>query len=370
MITLNFKLPRRHFMLQVNCQLPSSGVTAIFGRSGCGKTSLLRAISGLEPSSQGLISFQQQHWLAGKTAIPIHQRRIGMVFQEASLLAHLSATDNLLYGYKRTPAAEQKLQPAQVIEMLQLAPLLALDLEQLSGGQRQRIALGRALLTSPQLLLLDEPLTALDAPSKQEILPYLQHVARQCQIPMLLVSHQLDDIVQLADYIMLLEQGEVVSQGELQQQLNLAQFAAFGAMSVLHCQVMPNPNPLQDYGHNQHNQAADLLTLQLGEQKLQVAAPLHLQNQQHKAQLKECRLRVQARDVALSLAKLEHSSVSNQLTVIITGMRDAEHPAEVLVQLMVEQQPLQALITKQSAKRLKLAVNMQLYAQIKAVAVH
>ena len=359
MINLNFSLPRRHFMLQVNCQLPSTGVTAIFGRSGCGKTSLLRAIAGLEPNSQGQISFQQQNWLQGKTSVPIHKRRLGMVFQEASLLAHLSVRDNLLYGYKRTPKAQQKLQPEQVINMLQLEPLLTLDLAQLSGGQRQRIALGRALLTSPQLLLLDEPLTALDGPSKQEILPYLQQVAQQSKIPMLLVSHQLEDIVQLADYIVLVDQGQVISQGELQQQLNLAQFAVFGAMSVLHCQIKPNQDP-------------NLLSLQLGKQQLQVPKPLSQQGQTS-AQLPEqnsCRLRIQARDVALSLQPLEHSSVNNQLQATITGLRDAEHPAEVLVQLKVEQQPLQALITKQSAQRLKLAINMKLYVQIKAVALH
>lgn len=358
MIRLNFSLPRQHFMLQINCQVPSTGVTAIFGRSGCGKTSLLRAIAGLEPNSQGQIYFQHQRWLDGKKARAIHQRRIGMVFQEASLLAHLSVTDNLLYGYKRTALAERKLQPEHVIDMLQLAPLLALTLEQLSGGQRQRIALGRALLTSPQLLVLDEPLTALDGPSKQEILPYLQQVALHCKIPMLLVSHQLEDIVQLADYIILLDEGNVSSQGLLQQQLSLPQFAAFGAMSVLHCQVKPQTE-------------LDLLTLQLGQQQLHV--PMQLSQLQHPNQTKrqaKCRLRIQARDVALSLAPLENSTVNNQLKVTITDIREAEHPAEVIVLLDAEQQPLQALITKQSASRLKLALNLQLYAQIKAVAMH
>lgn len=348
MISLQIHLPRQHFALTINADLPASGITAIFGRSGCGKTSLLRAIAGLEPNCQGLIQFNNQSWLTGTAALPVEKRRIGMVFQQAFLLPHLSTEQNLLYGFKRTPKLLRSMTPELVIQMLDLAPLLNLKQHQLSGGQRQRLALGRALLTSPQLLLLDEPFAGLDSQSKQEIMPFLQRVSQQTGIPMLLVSHQLDDIVQLADHIVLLQQGQLISQGPLQQQLSLKAFSAFGAMSLLHCQV----------GAGTDN---TLLALQLGTQQLMV--PYQDFNG-------ACRLRVQAKDVALSLEPITNSSVNNQLKARIYGFADAPHPAERLVQLEVEGQPLQALITNTSIERLKLQTGITVYAQIKAVAMY
>lgn len=349
-LAVQLTLKRGAFTLELNHNLPLQGVTALFGRSGCGKTTLLRAIAGLDRHAGAQIRCNDVVWQQSNHFMPVHQRRIGMVFQHSSLLPHLSVTQNLLYGFKRRlKHSAVQLEPAQVISLLELESLLQLQPEQLSGGQRQRIALGRALLSQPELLLLDEPLASLDQQSRNEILPFLQRVANQTGIPMLLVSHQLDDVVKLADQLVLMQDGRIISQGPLPQQLLQPELAAIGAMSLLYA---------QSQGCNNH-----LLQLSIGKQQLQLPAPLSSSGAQT-----TYRLRIQARDVALSLTPLTDSSVSNQLQVSISGFNNAPHPAETLVQLELVGQPLQALLTKQSAERLGLQVGQQVYAQIKAVA--
>lgn len=347
------QLQRGAFSLELNNWLPLQGITALFGRSGCGKTTLLRAIAGLDRHDDASIHFADKVWQHGSTFLPVHQRRIGMVFQESSLLPHLSVKQNLLYGFKRLAKhIALHLKPEQVIRLLELAPLLEQAPEQLSGGQRQRVALGRALLSQPQLLLLDEPLASLDQQSRSEILPFLQRIANTTGIPMLLVSHQLDDVVKLADHLVLMQHGRIHSQGPLQQQLLQPELAAIGAMSLLHA---------KSSGSKQH-----LLQLSIGQQQLQLPAPLHADTASYSPT--SYRLRIHARDVALSIKPISDSSVSNQLQVHITGLSPAPHPAETLVQLTLEDQPLQALLTKQSVERLGLQVGQLVYAQIKAVA--
>ncbi|WP_372625604.1 molybdenum ABC transporter ATP-binding protein [Arsukibacterium sp.] len=352
-LTVQLSLARGEFSLQIHNNLPLKGITALFGRSGCGKTTLLRAITGLDRHANAQICLNDTPWQQGKEFVPVHQRRIGMVFQDSSLLPHLSVEQNLLYGFKRRAKnSVVQLEPEQVISLLELSTLLALPPAQLSGGQRQRVALGRALLSQPQLLLLDEPLASLDQQSRNEILPFLQRIASHTCIPMLLVSHQLDDVVKLADQLVLMQNGRIISQGPLPQQLMQPQLAASGAMSLLHA---------RSHGCNQH-----LLKLSVGQQQLQLPAPMHTGNANYSPTA--YRLRIQARDVALSLAPLNDSSVSNQLKVSIIGFNTAPHPAETLVQLTLEGQPLQALLTTQSVERLGLQIGQQVYAQIKAVA--
>lgn len=354
-LALQLTVKRGAFSLQVEHSLPLQGITALFGRSGCGKTTLLRAIAGLDRHADAQIRFNDTVWQQGKHFVPVHQRRIGMVFQESSLLPHLSVEQNLLYGYRRlVKGITVSMLPEQVIELLALKPLLKQHPEQLSGGQRQRVALGRALLSQPQLLLLDEPLASLDQQSRSEILPFLQRIANHSGIPMLLVSHQLDDVVKLADNLVLMQHGSIHSQGSLPQQLLKPELAASGAMSLLYAQCS---------GIKHH-----LLQLHIGQQPLQLPAPLFLTAAAGAYSPLTYRLRIQARDVALSLTKLNDSSVSNQLQVSITGFNPAPHPAETLVQLNLEDQPLQALLTKQSVERLRLQVGQSMYAQIKAVA--
>jgi molybdate transport system ATP-binding protein len=177
-----FRLERAGFTLDVDLALPGQGVTAIFGASGSGKTTLLRCIAGLERAPGALI-VKSQPWQHASYFMPVHERPLGYVFQEASLFPHLSARRNLEYGMKRVPAAERRVAMEQAVALLGIGPLLDRLPGRLSGGERQRVAIARALLTSPRLLLMDEPLAALDLARKNEILPYLERLHDELEIP-------------------------------------------------------------------------------------------------------------------------------------------------------------------------------------------
>ena len=200
---------RRDFHLVLDLNLELTGVTALFGRSGCGKTSLLRVVAGLERLPGAQVRFGEQVWQDQKTFIPLHRRRIGLVFQEHSLLPHLSVRGNLEYGYRRTPEHLRRLHLPEVTAMLGIGGLLERKVDQLSGGQRQRVSVGRALLTSPQLLLLDEPLAALDTQTKHEIMPFLNRLSREAGVPIILISHAPDEVRQLADRVAFMADGRI-----------------------------------------------------------------------------------------------------------------------------------------------------------------
>jgi molybdate transport system ATP-binding protein len=187
-IELRLDLERPGFHLKVDTEIPARGVTAVFGRSGCGKTTLLRCVAGLEPSVRGRLVVNGEVWQDETRFVPAHHRPLGYVFQEGQLFPHLSVEGNLHYGYRRIPAAERVVQPEDVARLLGLETLLHRRVTEISGGQRQRVAMGRALLTSPRVLLMDEPLAALDAISKAEILPYLERLHDELSIPVLYVS--------------------------------------------------------------------------------------------------------------------------------------------------------------------------------------
>ena len=195
------------FRLDANFAFPTEGITALSGPSGSGKTTLLRCIAGLE-RLEGRLSVSGEVWQDGRSFVPPHRRPIGVVFQEASLLSHLSVRGNLLYGARRT-SAKADVSFDDTIDLLGLAPLLGRSTANLSGGERQRVALGRALLSQPRLLLMDEPLSSLDAGSKAEILPYLERLHRSLAIPALYVSHDAGEIARLADRVLLMREGKV-----------------------------------------------------------------------------------------------------------------------------------------------------------------
>ena len=201
--------------LDINTHIPATGVTAIYGHSGSGKTSLLRCIAGLESAPQGKLIISknewQETWQDTDTFMPVHKRSIGYVFQEASLFTHLSAQKNLNYAIKR---ADQKVSAEfyqRVISVMGIEDILSRYPNQLSGGERQRIAIARALLIQPRILLMDEPLAALDHQRKQEILPYLERLQQSFDIPIFYVSHSMDEVARLADHILVLDQGKVLS---------------------------------------------------------------------------------------------------------------------------------------------------------------
>lgn len=356
MIQADFQLQRGNFLLDVTLRLPSSGVTALFGRSGSGKTTLLRCMAGLEYQLGGRMVFQDQRWQNNKTFLPVHQRPLGYVFQEASLFPHLRVINNLLYGYQRIPANQQKLQPDQVIELLGISELLQRYPDQLSGGQRQRVAIGRALLTSPQLLLMDEPMASLDATSKAEILPFLERLRDDLDIPIIYVSHAIEEVTRLADHLVLLDQGQLVAQGELQTLLTdpaLPFMQTESASSVLRAEVLCTD-------------AGDSLTELRLEHQSMLISRCGLQKGQ------ATRVRILARDVVLALTPPDEISLLNCLETRIIDIQpdilQSSGSSQRLIRLQLGQQTLLARVSKRSVERLQLQSGLRVYALIKGVA--
>lgn len=218
-IPFRYELAFDSFQLSVDSSFPAHGVTAIFGHSGCGKSTLLRCIAGLEKPQQAYLKLNAKSWddSSSNTRLEPHQRRIGYVFQEASLFPHLSVIKNIEFGVTRSKHSDSADQMSQAIELLDIENLLSRKPERLSGGERQRVAIARALAVCPELLLMDEPLAALDMPRKREILPFLQRVHREMEIPVLYVSHSPAEIKRLADYLIVMEEGRVVAKGNLEE---------------------------------------------------------------------------------------------------------------------------------------------------------
>ena len=357
MINVRLNLKYTGFALDVDLHMPGRGVTALYGHSGSGKTTCLRCIAGLERAEDGFIQINDEVWQDSRNGlfVPPHKRALGYVFQEPSLFPHLSVRANLAFGLKRIPRPQRRVDMAQATELLGIGHLLARHPQHLSGGERQRIGIARALLTSPRLLLMDEPLAALDSKRKSEILPYLERLHDELDIPVLYVSHAQDEVARLADYIVLLSDGKALASGPIGEtlaRLDLPLALGDDAGVVINGSV----SAYDDHYH--------LLTLQLPDsaQHLRVAhAPLALG--------KALRVKVQARDVSLSLHAGEHSSILNRLPVTVTQEIAADNSAHVLVRLDADGTPLLARITRFSRDQLQLHPGQALWAQIKAVAV-
>ena len=357
MIHTRLKLKYSGFTLDVDLQLPGRGVTALYGHSGSGKTTCLRCIAGLERAEQGFIQVNDEVWQDSdqRIFVPPHKRALGYVFQEASLFPHLSVLANLEFGLKRIPRQQRRVDMAHATELLGIGHLLDRHPQHLSGGERQRIGIARALLTSPRLLLMDEPLAALDSQRKSEILPYLERLHDEVDIPVLYVSHAQDEVARLADHIVLLSDGKALASGPIGEtlaRLDLPLALGDDAGVVINGAVS---------AYDDHYQ---LLTLQLPASTLHMRvahAPL--------AVGKALRIKVQARDVSLSLQAEEHSSILNRLPVTVTQEISADNSAHVLVRLDAGGTPLLARITRFSRDQLQLHPGQRLWAQIKAVAV-
>ena len=239
-IELRFNIQRDDFLLSLDTSLPGSGISAIFGPSGCGKTTLLRAVAGLEKDPDGLCRINGETWQLARQHLPTHRRPLGYVFQEANLFPHINVQRNLEYGFERIPAGQRRIRMSDAVELLGLAHLLARNTGSLSGGERQRVAIARALLTSPSLLLMDEPLAALDRNGRREILPYLEQLHDELAMPVIYVSHATEEVARLADHLLLMDSGRIRAQGPAAQmltRLDLAREQGPDAEALIETQV-------------------------------------------------------------------------------------------------------------------------------------
>jgi molybdate transport system ATP-binding protein len=349
-LRLKFTLTRADFALHVDLQLPGRGVTALFGPSGCGKTTLLRCIAGLERAS-GSLMVNEHLWQDATHFTPTHQRAIGYVFQEASLFPHLSVRGNLQYGMKRA-SRNGNVAIDPIIDLLGIRALLDRKPEGLSGGERQRVAIARALAVDPQLLLMDEPLAALDLKRKQEILPYLDRLQATLEIPILYVTHSPDEVVRLAHHLVVMDAGSVVASGELADTLSqldlpvkLGQEAGVVIESVV--------GSIESQWH--------LTRMDFDGGSVWIRDPGLVLGA-------KARVRILASDVSLAREQPGKSSIQNVLQGEIDAMRDDEHPGLVLVRVKVGGTALLARVTKRAVSELALQTGDTVWTQVKSVA--
>ncbi len=350
-IEARFLLNWPGFSLDIDLTLPGRGVTALFGQSGSGKTTLLRCLAGLERAGYGFLSFKGEIWQNGKTWLPPHKRPIGYVFQEASLFAHLTVLNNLQYGRKRIPTAQQTdLDP--IIDLFGIGHLLERKPDRLSGGERQRVGLARALAVNPRLLLMDEPLSALDSARKQEILPYLEKLRDRLDIPIVYVSHSPDEVARLADYLVAMNNGKVMAHGPLKETL---------ARIDLPIRLGEEAGVVLDAVVAERDSSWHLAKLDFPGGSLWT-------RDKGIALGRRVRVRVLARDISLARDNQEHSSIQNVLPGEVEAIADDEHPGLVLVSVKVGQSILVARLTKRSAHILQIAPGQAIWLQIKSVA--
>lgn len=350
-IRAHFHLAWSRFSLDVEVALPGCGVTALFGPSGSGKTTLLRCIAGLERAPRGTLYFNGECWQEATYWLPPHQRPIGYVFQEASLFPHLTVLDNLRYGWKRLPRAQRApLDP--IIELLGIGHLLSRKPERLSGGERQRVGIARALAVQPRLLLMDEPLAALDVARKQEILPYLERLHRELAIPILYVSHAPDEVARLADYLVVLEQGKVVTTGPLLEAL--ARIDAPIRLGEDAGVVLEGVIVERDADWQLAKIAFAGGTLWTRDHGIAVGQSV--------------RVRALARDISLAIQRCTGSSILNELSGSVEAIAPDIHPGLVLVRVKVGETPFVARLTCRSLQQLQIHLGQPVWVHIKSVA--
>ncbi|WP_407276446.1 molybdenum ABC transporter ATP-binding protein [Halothiobacillus sp. DCM-1] len=355
----NLQLKLGHFLLDSGAfSFDSTGVTVLFGRSGSGKSTLLRALSGLDRNTRGQLKFGDEVWQDGRKSFPVEQRDLGFVFQTAALLPGKTVRSNLEFAIKRVPKARQTGGPSseEIIERVQIDHLIDRSVDNLSGGERQRVAIARALLTRPRLLMMDEPLSALDWRAKAELLALLESIIAEYQIPVLYITHAPIEVERLASRIVFMADGRITSietLAEATARVDSPLFTEEGPVSVLH-------GVLDEAAHDDlrafRAKAADAFTFWLqapsGDAKSSVA-----------------RLRILARDVALAQSRIEGISMLNQVrgTVSQITLNPANQTAAVFLTL-ADQQTLIAEITQRSLNELGLSQGKTVYALIKTAA--
>jgi molybdate transport system ATP-binding protein len=343
------------FALAFEVTAPARGVTALFGASGSGKTTVLRCIAGLARAQEGLVALDGECWQdsARGVFLPAHERACGYVFQEANLFPHLSVLGNLKYGWRRVPAGERRFTIDRTVELLGIGPLLARRPANLSGGERQRVAIARALLSNPRLLLMDEPLASLDASRKGEILHYIERLRDEMQIPIVYVSHAIEEVVRLADTLVVMSEGRAIASGsvtDLAARLDLRPFLGrFEAGAVIEASVA------------EHDLDHGLARLRFDGGELYAPDVEALRGER-------VRVRIRARDVSLALSAPRDASFLNVLPGVIAAIGEPAG-ASVDVSVAIGAATLVARITRKSVGALDLAPGKPVYALVKSVAI-
>jgi len=352
-LSLNCQLERPGNKVTAKIDLELPGITALFGPNGSGKTTLLRMVSGLEPATTGSIKLDQTVWLDERNTIAPHKRNIGMVFQDNRLFAHLSVAGNMAFASKRKSLLGPEIEISEVIEVFSLAPLLNKKPAALSGGERQRVAIARAILIRPKLLLMDEPLSALDIRRRAEILTYIETIPVRFGIPILYVTHSIDEVARLANNIALMDNGEIIASGPLEETLARLDIppltGRFEAGTILTGIIGDTDDEFA------------LTTIQIANQSIKIPRLDLPQGQQ-------IRLRIRARDVALATKEPTGISIRNVLRATITEIVAEPDTAFAEIRLEVEGQALRARLTRASVHDLKLVTGQPVLALIKSIA--
>jgi molybdate transport system ATP-binding protein len=346
-VDLRYVFGRTEFSLDVDLKIPMQGITGIFGESGSGKTTLLRCIAGLEQPVTGQLSIN-----GDVVSRAIHERQIGYVFQEPRLFGHLNVRKNLEYGRRRRRDARDGVDFDQVVELLGLERLIDRTPGELSGGEAQRVAIARALLCAPRLVLMDEPLAALDRARKDEILPFLDRLHTELSLPILYVSHNIDEVCRLCDHLVVMDRGRVLAAGEIQSvlvDLDLPLLGGDEAGSVISGTV------------ESYDADYDLTRLTFSGGTLLV--PGRFGNVQS-----VLRLRIRANDVSLCRNRPNDSSILNIIPITVDEIHLGQGPY-ALVRLRAGDDLLMTRLTRRSCDELRLKTGDQLLAQIKSVAV-
>ena len=352
MLNVTVKKTRGAFTLDAQFESPTPGVVALFGRSGCGKTTLVNVIAGLLPADGGVIQLDDIPLLdtARKLNVPVEQRSIGYVFQDARLFPHLNVNENLRYALKRA-TRPPFITLERVVDLLALVPLMQRRTHELSGGERQRVAIGRALLSQPRLLLLDEPLASLDRARRAEVLPYLELLRDELSLPMVYVSHDFDEVLRLATHLVLMEDGQAVAQGSVgEMSLNPALRAIIGVDEV---------GAVIDGTVLGKDMASGLTRVQVGHGELNVKlADISVGT----------RLRVQllARDIIVATQPAQSLSVRNSLKGVIASIT-GDHDDSDLITIDVGGTAVMARVTHAATRELNLAIGLPVWALVKAV---
>ena len=351
---LKVDVRRRVGALELNAVFETSArVTALFGRSGAGKTSLVNVLAGLLRPDAGRIEIDGQVLFDSARGIdvPAEKRRIGYVFQEGRLFPHLTVRRNLLYGHDRVARGERYVEPDTIVELLGLRDLLERRPGDLSGGEKQRVAIGRALLASPRALLLDEPLASLDPHRRNEVLQYVELMRDEVRVPIIYVSHAVEEVVRLAETVVLMSSGKVLAVGDVEDVMGRPDLRPAGGVfeggAVIDAKVVG------------HDLKYELATLAFDGGTLTVT---HLD-----ALMGEpVRVRIRARDVSIALEPPRNISIQNILQGTVTGI-GAEQEGVVDVSIAVGSAVLRSRITRRAADRLALAPGAHVHALIKAV---